>query len=199
MLEDTPFRVADPTMTFILLRANRDLTALAAARGRNTTELEGWTERLEAGAETLWNPDLRSYDSRDAVNGGFSGSVSNASFLCWYAGIDRPEMLGQYQRIMNLVPYGVPSYDPEGPAFDAKRYWRGPTWGMINSLVAMGLADCQHTEQAAHLRETTRNLIAQHGFAEYFDPTDGSPAGGGLFTWTAAIWLAWASPSAGGH
>ena len=28
-------------------------------------------------------------------------------------------------------------------------------------------------------------------------PEIGSPAGGGTFTWTAAVWLAWASPSQG--
>ena len=30
-----------------------------------------------------------------------------------------------------------------------------------------------------------------------FDPMTGEPAGGGTFTWTAAVWLAWASPTAG--
>ena len=54
-----------------------------------------------------------------------------------------------------------------------------------------------HKTEAEVLREATRNMIAEHGFAEYFDPLTGAPAGGGTFTWTAAVWLAWASPSAG--
>jgi hypothetical protein len=31
------------------------------------------------------------------------------------------------------------------------------------------------------------------GFAEYFDCNDGSPAGGGAFSWTAATWLQYAA------
>lgn len=41
MLKDTPFRVADPTMTFILLRATRDLAALGRTLDRNTSDIEG--------------------------------------------------------------------------------------------------------------------------------------------------------------
>ncbi|MEL7131466.1 MAG: hypothetical protein AAGK77_03535, partial [Pseudomonadota bacterium] len=66
----------------------------------------------------------------------------------------------------------------------------------------VGEAQASHTAavqvkvpQGLALRENTAYLIAEHGFAEYFDPRDGAPAGGGTFTWTAAVWLAWASPT----
>jgi hypothetical protein len=59
-------------------------------------------------------------------------------------------------------------------------------------MAEQGLAD-----EAARIRADTARLIVENGFAEYFDPTDGTPAGGGTFTWTAAVWLSWASPSAG--
>jgi hypothetical protein len=32
-------------------------------------------------------------------------------------------------------------------------------------------------------------MIAQGGFSEYFDPTDGAGIGGAVFSWTAAIYL----------
>jgi len=97
---------------------------------------------------------------------------------------------------MAPVKYGIPSYDPRDEKFDGKRYWRGPVWGIMNMLVGMGMHEMQMPE-ATQLRQVTGDLIAQHGFAEYFDPRDGSPAGGDTFTWTAAVWLGWASPSAG--
>ncbi|MFQ6546759.1 MGH1-like glycoside hydrolase domain-containing protein [Aestuariibius sp. 2305UL40-4] len=192
MAEDPPFRVADPGMTFILLRANRDLEALAAEVGHPTDEIADWTRVLEDGAETLWNEELGCYDSRDAVHGGWGESLSNASFLCWYGGVDRPEMLRQLDRVMSKARYGVASYDPDGAKFDSKRYWRGPIWGIMNTLIGLGLSQCGHEEQARRVKATTRALIEDHGFAEYFDPLNGAPAGGGRFTWTAAIWLAWA-------
>ncbi|MEM7197894.1 MAG: hypothetical protein AAF352_05955, partial [Pseudomonadota bacterium] len=100
-------------------------------------------------------------------------------------------------RILAAMPYGVASHDPESPRFDGQRYWRGPVWGIMNMLIALGLYEQGHKDDARHIRTMTRELITRHGFAEYFDPRDGTPKGGQFFTWTAAIWLGWASPNAG--
>ena len=191
MLQDPPFRVADPTMTFILLRACRDLHALAASLDEPTGDIDGWIATLEDGAATLWNDAIGSYDARDAVAGQFAGCVSNASFLCWYAGLHDDRMLAPYDRVCAAVTHPVPSHDPDSPKFERKRYWRGPVWGMFNALIGLGLEEAGHEDRARHLLAETEALIARHGFAEYFDAVDGSPAGGGSFTWTAAIWLAW--------
>lgn len=196
MAEDPPFLVADPTMTFTLLRSNRDLADLAEALGEDRSELDLWTAELEAGAGTLWNDEMECYDSRDVVSGEWAFSISNASFLCWWGGVDNPRMLPVLDRVLDAVPYGVASYDPEDSRFDARRYWRGPVWGMMNTLIGIGLADCGHDAEAERVRDLTRRLIEMNGFAEYFDPITGDPAGGRDFTWTAAIWLGWASPSA---
>lgn len=195
MLADTPFRIADPTMTFTLLRAQRDLKMIGETLDQDMSGVEGWIATLEAGAETLWNPDLGCYDSRDALTGQWAGCVSNASFLCWYAGIDDDRMRTRYDSMMACVPFGMPSHDPASDRFDGKRYWRGPTWGIMNMLIGLGLEDAGLAGRATDLRRRTARLIADHGFAEYFDPRDGTPAGGGIFTWTAATWLVWAGKS----
>ncbi len=192
----SPFRMADPTMTFLLLRAHRDVLWLGEALDLETDGLTDEIAQLEKGADSLWNPVLASFDGRDAFDGSFAGCISNASYLCWWAGVGRPEQAKHYAKVMEQVQYGLPSYQPDGPHFDSRRYWRGPTWAFINMLAGMGLAEAGLTKEAALLRETTRALIAENGFAEYFDPLDGSPAGGKSFSWTAATWLAWASPSA---
>ena len=196
MLKDTPFRVADPTMTFTLLRAQRDLKAIGEILGRTVPGIDEDIAKLEAGAETLWNEELGCYDSRDALTGVFGNSISNASFLCWYAGLDSPQMRPALDDIMNLdLKYGIPSLHPNNAHFDSKRYWRGPVWGMMNMLISMGLIEKGMEEEGVWLRKNTADLISDHGFAEYFDPVDGSPAGGPSFTWTAAIWIGWASPT----
>ena len=197
LAEDAPFRVADPGMTFILMAACRDLAALGRGLGRDVAEVEGWIGELERGAARLWNPEIGAYDGRDLTTGAFAGALTNASYLCWYGGVEDDRMLGKFDGMLARVPYPVPSLDPADARFDAKRYWRGPTWGILNTLIGVGLAAMGHEAQAWSLRRRTAKLIAEHGFAEYFDPLTGAPAGGGTFTWTAAIWLAWASPSAG--
>ena len=195
MAQDAPFRTADPGMTFIVMGAARDLARVGRALGRDVSRIESWLETLNAGAAGLWNDEIGGYDARNLNTGGFEGALSNASYLCWFAGLDSAPALAGLRRCLDEVPFPVPSLDPAAARFDAKRYWRGPTWAMMNMLIARGLADFGHPE-AEVLRARTAALIARHGFAEYFDPLSGAPAGGGTFTWTAAIWLAWASPSA---
>lgn len=194
LLEQNPFRVADPTMTFTLLRASRDLMALGKQLNKDVSDIESHIRTLEAGVETLWNENTACYDSRDAKSGDWANSISNASFLCWYAGVDKPSMIERLESVMNGVQYGVPSFNPHDPKFDSKRYWRGPVWAIMNMLISVGM-DEMNLDQGEQIRQSTQNLIVEHGFAEYFDPMDGSPAGGDSFTWTAAVWLSWASPS----
>ena len=196
MAEDAPFRVADPLMTFVLLRANRDLAAVADILGEDRSEIDAWSTQIEAGAQSLRNDD-GVFDGVNLNLGSHTGSVSSASFLCWYAGIESAVMMKELHAAFEACAYPVPSQKVGSEWFDSRRYWRGPTWGMLNSLIAMGLSDMGHHDEAETLRERTRNLMAEKGFAEYYDPLSGAPAGGGTFTWTAAVWLTWASPSAG--
>ncbi|QQA42806.1 MGH1-like glycoside hydrolase domain-containing protein [Pelagovum pacificum] len=195
--EHAAFRVADVGMTFILLRACRDLLQIAADLDHDTPEIEGWIETLEAGVANHWNPEGY-YDSVNLRTGEFTGSLSSGSFLCWYAGVDPPEMMSHLKAILAEVRYGVPSNDPRAETFNPLRYWRGPVWGMMNALIAIGLKDQGHTLTAERLRKDTRELIEDHGFYEYWSPVDGTPAGGRNFSWTAAIWLTWAGPHAKG-
>ena len=145
---------------------------------------------------TLKTPEGH-YTAINLRTGAHTGHITNASFLNWYAGIESPEMMAELQAAFAASPYPVPSHKVGAAEFDSKRYWRGPTWAMFNALIARGLLDMGHVEEAEALRSKTASLMAQHGFAEYFDPLTGAPAGGGTFTWTAAVWLAWASPSQG--
>ena len=191
-----PFRVADPGMTFIVLRANRDLLAMGQEIGADTGEIAEWIAALEVGVNKLWNPALNAYDALNIRTGNFAASLSSASFLCWYAGIDDPRMLTAFDRVAKNSAFAMPSHDPGSDRFEPFRYWRGPIWGVVNTLLAIGLRDMGHTGRAEKLRNDTAALIRRSGFAEYYNPQDGSAAGGIDFTWTAAIWLAWASPSA---
>ncbi|MFW5641895.1 MAG: MGH1-like glycoside hydrolase domain-containing protein, partial [Roseicyclus sp.] len=119
------------------------------------------------------------------------------AFLAWLAGIENPEMEARLRGVWDGVRYGIPSNDPAAASFNARRYWRGPTWPVVNALIAMGLSGAGRDAEEARLRAETVALIEASGFFEYFDPLDGTPCGGDHFTWTAAIWLAWASPRAG--
>ena len=108
-------------------------------------------------------------------------------------------MLNHLQNTLQDTLYPIPSLDNKSSEFDGLRYWRGPTWPVLNALIGLGLSDMGYEKEAEIIRSKTRKLISQYGFAEYFNPMTGEPGGGKAFSWTAAVWLAWASPSAGAN
>ena len=195
-----PFRVADVGMSMILLRANRDLRALAEQLDRTAeaAEIKALIATAEHGMSWLWDRDKAAWCSRDLLTGRSSGFVTSASFLSFYAGL-RDEgrdaaMLAHLERIGAAVPYLVPSLDPDDPGFQMIRYWRGPVWAVVNYMIGTGLAEAGHGEWAQRVRHDTRTLIERNGFYEAFSPIDATGSGGDDFSWTAAIWLAWARP-----
>jgi alpha,alpha-trehalase len=199
--ETCPFFVADPGVTFIFLRANRDLLKLAERLGRTAEadEIRGWIAKMEAGAKSLWNQTLQAHVALDLRSGEKTDGISCASFLAPYAGLKDRDTLtalqSHFDRFASKVNYMMPSYDPEHDCYEPLRYWRGPVWAMINYMIARGFAEAGDKVRAERLRADTARLIELSGFAEYFSPETGTGAGGGSFSWTAAIWLSWASPT----
>ncbi|MEM1236401.1 MAG: hypothetical protein AAGI10_05465 [Pseudomonadota bacterium] len=192
IMADGPFLMADPGTHFILMRAHADLAALAAELGEDAGPLDTWHDELRKGADGLWNPEIGAYDARNMRDGAFAGVLGTGAFTAYVAGVARPELDAELMRSWDAVKYGLPSSDPEGPLFDARRYWRGPMWPFLNALIALGLKDSGRADLAERLRKETESAIRSGGFNEYFDPTTGEPCGGTDFTWTAAIWLTWA-------
>lgn len=194
---ESPFRVADIGMSMILLRASRDLLALADVLGREpeAAELRASIARAENGIGWLWDADKQCWASRDVITGRFSGFVTSASFLSFYAGLQDASKdnatLAHVERIAGLTRYLMPSLDPADPGFQMVRYWRGPVWAVVNSMIAIGLAEMGHERWAGKVRSDTQELIANTGFYEAFNPIDGSGSGGDDFSWTSAIWLVW--------
>jgi hypothetical protein len=195
---ESPFRVADVGVNMILLRANRDLLALAKILDlrQHVEELTRQVNRAEQGLSWLWNEEVGAYCSRDLITGHSSGVVTCASFLSFYAGLKDPQRdqrsLTHIERIASRVKYLMPSLDPDDPRFEPVRYWRGPVWAVMNFMISQGLLEAGYQEWAKRIAQDSRELIAQHGMYEYFSPITGQGVGGDDFSWTAAMWLHWA-------
>lgn len=193
--DESPFRVIDVGLTMILLRADRDLHALATKLGQeaDAEELETRIALAEKGVDWLWNEQVGAFCSRDVITGQSSNLVSNASFLAAWAGVgsaaQRKSLAGNFDRVARHVKYMVPSCDPDHTTFDRLRYWRGPIWSVMNFMIGDGLAEQGDTVRAARVKSDTRQLVSEHGFFEAFCPLTGEGTGGPDFSWTAAIWL----------
>ncbi len=204
LYREVPFRVADPEMNAILLRADRDLAWLAGRFGETgmRAEIESWIALAERGYQRLWDPERRMFVALDLVTGDLVPAVTSAGFLAMYAGAASPDqaaaLVSRMDRWLADAPFGLPTVAVDDPLFDSRRYWRGPAWAIFSYLIARGLTDYGYRGRAAQLASRTAMAIGESGFNEAFDPVTGGGSGGGDFTWTAAMWLSWLNdPPAG--
>lgn len=193
MFATAPLRMLDVGVNSILLRAERDLLALAPRFGAptDTAEIQSRIEALQSGLASLWHQPSGLFRSRDALTGAFAPAATSAGFLPLTADAATPAqaatLAATLRHWQSQVRYLVPSTDPSAPGFEKLRYWRGPVWAVVNWLIADGFARAGHGAEARAIRDDTRALIGQSGLAEYFDPLTGAGAGGGQFSWTAAV------------
>ena len=89
--------------------------------------------------------------------GRFANSLGSGAFLAWLA--RRPRAGALEERLITVwdrVQYGIPSSDPSAPGFDARRYWRGPSWPFMNALIAIGLREAGRMSEFERLRRGDR-------------------------------------------
>jgi hypothetical protein len=193
----TPFKVADLAINAILHRANRDLLALAERFGSDAerAELKARLELTAAALNRLWSDADGLYLPFDLIARAPIAAPISAGFLPLWAGVADAAraraMAATLARWTQKVRYLVPSTSPEDPRFEARRYWRGPVWCMMNMMIAEGFRAAGAADLAARIKSDTAALIAGAGFNEYFDPETGAGLGGGRFSWTASVAISW--------
>jgi hypothetical protein len=190
-----PFRVADVQMTGILARATQDLIPLSGRLGTpdETEELKRMHAYLVRGLTGRWRQHLARFVSLDLVSGEDIEAPTQAGFVPLVAvSLDhgqRAAVTAEMARWLDGMVVGLPSTAPYSPAFEPKRYWRGPVWAVVNWLVSDGLRMNGADDLARRIQQMTVGAIERAGFCEYFDPTTGEGLGGDAFSWTAAAYL----------
>lgn len=198
LTDEGPYLMADPNVHFVLLRADKDLRAMADsinAPADVRATIDGWIAKGEAATDYLWNDALGAFTARDVRTGVFSDGVSNCSALCFYAdtgsAAQRARVLENLHRISGQVGFMMPSWDPDAPDFEPQRYWCGPVWPQMNYMMALGLAEQGEAALAQKIRDDLCRAIEASGFWECFNPITGDGCVSTDFSWTAAVWLSW--------
>ena len=190
----SPFRIVDPGFNAILLRSGMDLADLAEQLGETGLAMHQRAQAEQGldALETLWSDDLQQYLCFDRVTETLIDSPSVGGLIPAFAPIapNRSSAIAAHiDALGERVTYLIPSHDPDAPGYDGMRYWRGPSWLIVNYMVADGLERDGHAATAARIVDDSLKLIEVGGFSEYFDPFTGAPCGGPAFTWTAAMVL----------
>ena len=190
-----PFRVIDVGMSLMLLRANRDLLALANYLGKQADAawLQSQIEKSVKGMDTLWCEKAQTYCSLNIDTHQHSSLVTNTSFLAFYADVgnaaQRKALINHLNRIKQKTAYLIPSTDPEHPDYDPVLYWRGPIWLVVNFMVAQGLLEQGYDDLASAIDRDSIEVAERGDFFESFSPETGRGTGGKQFSWSAAVWL----------
>jgi glycogen debranching enzyme len=187
------FLVTDVAMASILCRAEEDLAWLAGMLGIETSGAQTRRGRLAAGLNGPCFDRARGRYRDVDVRAGEPLEVDHvAYFMPLYANVVPNEAVpAMVARLQDPAGYGaawpVPTVPPSDPVFEARRYWRGPTWINVNWLLIEGLTRAGAADAAKKLAERTIELVERSGFYEYFDPLTGEGLGADGFAWTAAL------------
>ncbi len=193
ILAHSLFAIEDLSFNAIFIRNNQLLKDIAKELKEDLPEelLENM-KSTEAAFEQLWDPYAGQYYSREFVSHRLIKESSVGTLIALYAGVVPKERAEQLVRLLEDeqqfgTSFPVASCPVSSDWFNPERYWQGPAWVNVNWLIIDGLERHGFHDHADALRETTIELIEQHGFYEYFSPIDGAPAGAQNFSWTAAL------------
>lgn len=197
ILSRSLFAIEDLTFNCITIRANDHLVNIAKAIRRELPEeLEISIKKSRNALDQLWEANSGQYYSRNFVTHKLLQEPTIATLMPLYSGVITKERAAHLVKLLKDkslfgAPYPIPSVPLNSAYFDPQRFWQGPTWLNTNWLIADGLRRYGYNKEAGMLRQRSLDLVAQHGFYEYFSPLDGAPAGASGFSWTAALTLDW--------
>ncbi len=192
-----PYRVNDVCIISILNRASHSLAGLCDQLGlhEDAAFLRARCALTQKAIGALWSDALGQYVSRDCITGQLLELPTHAGFLTWYGKLVLPEHDAIQHATLSAwlqeTPYALPSTRSTCSQFEPARYWRGPIWQHLTTLIAEGLERCGHTALGTRLHQSTEVLFAKSGFCEYYHPLTGEGLGGSNFSWTAATYLFW--------
>lgn len=160
---------------------------LAAVTGRSAT-----TDRADELAGLLagqWDESRRTWTDAGASESG-SGRARTLDGLLPMLVSANPERIDAVAAdLADPSAYGgwcgPAGVHRQEPGFDPRSYWRGPAWPQLGYLLWLGMLRHGRHATAEQLAATTVRGAVRSGFAEYWDPDDGTGGGAVPQSWTA--------------
>src|SRR5580692_4045875 len=199
-----PFLIKDVFFSAVLVSANAallDLADVAQASDADRGQLAGWLDRGHQGLTGCFDAESGLCHDYDVRAGEQIRLRTFAGFAPLFARTpDAGQRTAQLRRLDSADFCGdprfrwrlLPSTSPAEPAFEPRKYWRGPVWPVIDWLLWRSLSQLGYADRADELRrDSLAEIAAAAEFAEYFEPFTGQPLGSPRQSWTAAVTLDW--------
>ncbi|MEM9544610.1 MAG: trehalase family glycosidase [Bacteroidota bacterium] len=200
IFEESPFLVQDTLINSVLIKSNQSLINIGQRFGFETKEIEEWqSQAIPRFREKMWNKDLDTFVCYDLRAEACLPHKEIGGIASLYANVPTQEqahLINNYLQSLHANDYFIcPSFDPQSPLFDSKRYWRGPIWPQMNWMIYNGLMQYGFEDTAEIVKNDLITLVDRLGFYEYFESQKSVASelkngyGGGQFSWTAACVL----------
>lgn len=189
----TEMAILDAALNGVLIAGNQALLRLVDQFGTPTQaqQLEQWQKETTRDMRLLWNETLGIYVDFDVIAETAIGERISGAFIPLLAGVtgENPE---QYRTaLQRWISQDMPSVDCESEVFEAMRYWRGPSWSIMNFMIYCGCLLVGWHQEAQEIKARSLQQILTGGFYENFNPLNREGGGGTDFSWTAATYLYW--------
>ncbi len=160
---------------------------LAAVAGRS--EVTDRADELAGCLATRWDESRRTWTDAGASEWGSGRARTLDGLLPMLVSAEPDRIDAVAADLADLSAYGG-SCGPAGvhrdePGFDPRAYWRGPAWPQLSYLMWVGLRRHGRGEAAEAVASSTVRGAMRSGFAEYWNPDDGTGGGAVPQSWTA--------------
>lgn len=195
--EFSEMTIVDAALNGILLAGHRALLRLAPEFASETqvVQLHTWIAEAERGFRMLWDDELALYVDYDLIADAQIREEVSGGLVPLYAGLSGKNEEKYRNTLRQWISQDMPSVFTHSGKFDAERYWRGPSWSVINFLIYYGSLQQGWEQEAEEIRQRSLEQIAAGGFYENFNVLNRSGRGGASFSWTAATYLYWLDES----
>jgi glycogen debranching enzyme len=168
----------------------RELAAVTGDAGL----LDRATELADVIDQQLWNDKAGLWDDRAVVGGDgesirtpISDGVMPALVTASAERANRALENLSDPAVFGGCPYGPANVSQSDASYDPDAYWRGAAWPNMSYLLWIAATRRGLTELADAIAEQTRAGAVASGWAEYWNPHDGTGHGAAPQSWTSLV------------
>jgi hypothetical protein len=161
----------------------------AALTGDDVWRVRG-EELASLADDLLWDEEQGLWVDRPLIGGGPACRIPTLDGALGVLVTGDPEKAERVLRQLTDperfgAPYGLACLPRTHPAYDPGSYWRGPAWPQLNYLMTVAADRRGDETTCSGIRAMTLAGVLASGFAEYWNPEDGTGLGAVPQGWAA--------------